>query len=206
MQKRSLGFIVLGLVFLVAAIAWMGYNRYEDAEAGEEAVRVVQELDSTAPLFSPDEMETTVPSEPDYVLAPEREMPEIEIDGYFYIGTVDVGSVGIHLPIMTDLSYPKLKKAPCRWQGSIYTNDCIICAHNYTSHFGPLHRVEVGDAVAFTDNDGNVFNYVVSAVEDIPTLDVDTMLSGEWDLTLFTCTLGGRTRVTVRCTLVEEDE
>lgn len=29
--------------------------------------------------------------------------------------------------------------------------------------------------------------------------DVEEMLSGGWALTLFTCTLGGRTRVTVRC-------
>ena len=28
---------------------------------------------------------------------------------------------------------------------------------------------------------------------------VEEMLSGGWALTLFTCTLGGRTRVTVRC-------
>ena len=32
----------------------------------------------------------------------------------------------------------------------------------------------------------------------------EEMLSGEWDLTLFTCTLGGRQRVTVRCDRIED--
>ena len=29
------------------------------------------------------------------------------------------------------------------------------------------------------------------------------MLSGDWDLTLFTCTIGGQTRVTIRLERVE---
>jgi sortase A len=28
---------------------------------------------------------------------------------------------------------------------------------------------------------------------------VEEMISGDWDLTLFTCTIGGATRVTIRC-------
>ncbi len=35
-------------------------------------------------------------------------------------------------------------------------------------------------------------------------VDVEEMITGDWDLTLFTCTLGGQTRVTVRCQLIEK--
>ena len=33
--------------------------------------------------------------------------------------------------------------------------------------------------------------------------DVDGMLSGGWDLSLYTCTYGGRARLTVRCDEIE---
>ena len=51
----------------------------------------------------------------------------------------------------------------------------------------------------FTDVDGNVYNYEVAELETLQPAAVDEMKSGEWDLTLFTCTIGGQTRVTVRC-------
>jgi len=41
-------------------------------------------------------------------------------------------------------------------------------------------------------------------VETLQPTAVEEMCSGDWDLTLFTCTLGGKFRVTVRCDRVEE--
>ena len=38
-------------------------------------------------------------------------------------------------------------------------------------------------------------------METLMPTAVEEMESGDWDLTLFTCTVGGRTRVAVRCAL-----
>ena len=46
--------------------------------------------------------------------------------------------------------------------------------------------------------DGNVFTYRMVEQETLPPTAMDAMESGEWDLTLFTCTMGGQSRVTVR--------
>ena len=59
-----------------------------------------------------------------------------------------------------------------------------------------------GDEVRFIDLDGNIWNYVVSGTEVIAGYDVERMKSGDWDLTLFTCTYGGENRYTLRCTMV----
>ena len=56
----------------------------------------------------------------------------------------------------------------------------------------------------FTDGDGNVFTYQVAALEQLLPTQVKEMSAGGWDLTLFTCTIGGQQRVTVRCTLAED--
>ena len=47
--------------------------------------------------------------------------------------------------------------------------------------------------------DGNVFSYEVMALETLAPTAVEEMTEGDWDLTLFTCTVGGTTRLAVRC-------
>ena len=80
----------------------------------------------------------------------------------------------------------------------------IICAHNYDRHFGLIKTLEEGDKVSFTDVYGDRFDYEVSEVTILQPTDVDEMKDPvDWDLTLFTCTIGGATRVTVRCELVD---
>ena len=51
----------------------------------------------------------------------------------------------------------------------------------------------------FTDVDGNVFEYMVAETEKLRPEETAEMLSGDWDLSLFTCTYGGQMRLTVRC-------
>ena len=51
----------------------------------------------------------------------------------------------------------------------------------------------------FTDADGNVFSYEVDTIETVGGTDIEKMESGDWDLTLFTCTTGGKARAAVRC-------
>lgn len=47
--------------------------------------------------------------------------------------------------------------------------------------------------------------YLVASVNEFGELTVKAeMTGGDWDLTLFTCTIGGKKRITVRCTLTEE--
>lgn len=61
----------------------------------------------------------------------------------------------------------------------------VIAGHNYSSHFGSLKNRVQGDAVTFTDMDGNVFCYQVAEIETLPPYATQEMTSGEWDLTLF---------------------
>lgn len=75
----------------------------------------------------------------------------------------------------------------------------MIAAHNYSCHFGQIKNLKTGDEVYFTDMDGIVNNYTVAEIDILNPTAVEEMTSGEFDLTLFTCTYGGQSRVTVRC-------
>lgn len=142
---------------------------------------------------------------PESILEPIREMPIIQIDGSSYVGYVDIPALDLSLTVMAVWSYPNLKISPCRYTGSVYYDNMVIMAHNYQRHFGRLKDLEIGDEVRFTDGDGNVFVFQVSAMEVLNPSQVEEMTKSIWDLTLFTCTVGGEQRVTVRCTRVSEE-
>ena len=120
-----------------------------------------------------------------------------------YIGVLDIPALSLTLPVLKEWDYPSLNVAPCRYAGSVYADGFVIAAHNYDSHFGRIGSLSTGDSVRFTDIDGNVFDYSVAAIETLDHYATDDMKSDDWSLSLFTCTLGGQYRVTVRCDRAE---
>lgn len=210
-KGRGIGLMTLGLLLIAAALVLTGYNIWDERRAGEASEKMLEQME--LPVEEAREryagwesgLEGSEVDIPNYVLNPYMEMPVTVIDGYEYIGVVSVPSLGLELPVMSEWSYPRLKVAPCRYQGSAYTNDLIIAGHNYRKHFSPLKTLEPGARIVFTDVAGNQFYYIADSVEILKKTEVEQMEAGEWDLTLFTCTYGGQTRFTLRC-LREEEE
>ena len=188
-----------GLLLIAAALALAAYNVIDAQRAARSAAQALEALSQTTAVSAADPEEASADDAPAYLADPEMPMPTVSFDGNDYIGRVDIPSLGLSLPVISEWSYPRLKIAPCRYTGSAYLDNLIIAAHNYSSNFGNLNRLNTGDTVTFTDVDGNQFTYAVSLIEDLPGTAIEEMQAGEWDLTLFTCTLGGRSRVTVRC-------
>ena len=193
-----------GLLLIAAALALAAYNVIDAQRAARSAAQALEALSQTTAVSAAEPEEASADDAPAYLADPEMPMPTVSFDGNDYIGRVDVPSLGLSLPVISEWSYPRLKIAPCRYTGSAYLDNLIIAAHNYSSHFGNLNRLNTGDTVMFTDVDGNQFTYAVSLIEDLPGTAIEEMQAGEWDLTLFTCTLGGRSRITVRCERTED--
>ena len=198
-RKKKGTWLMTGGLLLIAAARFLAcFNLWDERRATNSAGEALRELEAVRP----EEAEATEPGEaeiPAYLLDPGREMPAVEVDGGRYIGVLEVPSLGLELPVMETWSYPNLRVAPCRYSGSAYQDDMIVAAHNYKTHFGQLKELRPGDEVRFTDTEGNVFRYAVAELETLGKYDVEEMTSGDWDLTLFTCTYGGQSRVTVRC-------
>ena len=205
MRNKGAVCILLGLVLLAGALGLTVYNKLDDRRAGGYAASARDRLVQTIPAQE-DQSRTSDPAEmlfPDYVLDPARVMPERVIDGVRYVAVLDIPALDLSLPVISSWSYDLLRLGPCRYSGSAYENDLVIAAHNYTSHFGSLRQLSPGDAVILTDMDGNVFTYEAADFHTLAPDEVDAMVDNEWDLTLFTCTIGGQTRFTVGCTLIE---
>ena len=132
---------------IAAALCLVGYNLWDAHRSADSVAELVQKLKAQADMVATEPDILAVSPQPEleistYISDPTMEMPTTEVDGNAYIGYLEIPSLEISLPVLSDWSYPKLKLAPCRYAGSVYLNNLIIAAHNYPAHFGTLDSLE----------------------------------------------------------------
>lgn len=193
-EKRRKGtwFFVAGGLMLTAALALVLYNRWDSNRARKAAEKTVIQLQEDLPEEKKQGVEE-----------PAEQLKTETVDGTDYIGILEIPSLNLSLPVASSFSYSRLRVAPCLYAGSCYSNDMVIAGHDYASHFGSLKWAEDGADVYFTTVDGKVFHYQVDSKEIYKPTQVQEMISGDWDLTLFTCTISGRQRMALRCVKVD---
>ena len=173
-RVRGIALLLIGGLLLLIAGGWLLMNLQEDQAAGEAAERYLQKLQPA-------------------------EQQLMQAEGALFCTTLSIERLDLELPIFQQYSEAHLKEAPCRWSGSLQTQDLIIAGHNYTKHFGRLHRMRAGDEVVLTDGLGAKHTFIVKEKTTLDGTAVEDMKAGDWDLTLFTCTKGRKQRVTLRC-------
>lgn len=201
--RIGIGMILLGLALIGAALGLFLYNCREEERAAQAVEDLTPQIMEAIEQRQAEQAEIPEESLPAFIRQeepdPNREMPVAEIDGHGYIGYLSIPELELELPVMQDWSYPQLRIAPCRYAGSMYRDDLVVMAHNYSRHFGRLDELRTGDRIEFTDMDGLTVIFEVVALDVLGSGAVEEMTAGEYALTLFTCTYGGKSRVTVRC-------
>lgn len=185
-KKNKFGILlmIIGLLLIAGSITLLTFNMIEERRADKNAVFVTEQLE-----LLEDEM-----------LDKNEDKNYLMLDGEKYIGIIEIPSINIKLPVQSSCSLQQLRQSPCRYDGNLNDGTLIICAHNYRSHFGYLKDVSIGSKVYFTDVNKHIYTFEVSDKMDINGYDVEKMRQTDyWDLTLFTCTYGGRSRTTLRC-------
>ena len=199
--KRGIVLIIAGVVMICIALGIFLLQQAEDQMAGQTADSLLRQLELNKPVIGAGE-DTQNTQQDTQISITDKKMPPKEFLGYSLCGSLQIDSVGIHLPILADWNYDMLKIAPCRYQGSISDENLVIMGHNYKSHFTPLHSVAVGDAVTFENTLGKVFHYRVAEIVYLKRTEGEKLPS-EYPLTVFTCTPGGLERIVVRCEYAE---
>ncbi len=196
--------MLLGTALIFGALSLFIYNYHEATEAEMVSMNLLPQLmevieDNEKAATQPETYVQPVGTPIEFLDPSAFEMTEVEIDGYAYIGYLSIPSLNLELPIMADWDDTRLEIAPCRYTGSVRGEDLVLMAHNYTTLFGGLSKLSEGDSVIFTDMDGVRTEYQVVGHDILEPSAVEEMTSGDFDLTLFTCTYGGKSRVTVYC-------
>jgi sortase A len=213
--------VALGALALALAAGLTACNLWETRQAGQTAQDVLAAIEAASaqsasaqaaaahttksaeltavPLAAADDPTiTSAKVTPSTVTPSAKTDASVKVNGEQYIGVLELPTLGLKLPVNKELSTSRLKLTPCRYQGSAAGKDLIISAHNYATHFGTLNKLKVGDKVYFTDANNVRYTYKVTKLEELAATDVEKMTQGDWDMTLFTCTVGGQSRVTVR--------
>ena len=199
MKRKVLGtrVMILGVVLIAAAFGLVAYNLIAQRHAGKAAHDALDVL--TAAVTPVPELGDGSKEIPLYEIDPNVSMPELTVNGISYIGYLNIPALKLELPVITRTTNYDLTIAPCRFSGTAYLEDLVIGAHNYSTHFGRLKELRYGDEITFTDMDGNVFHYAVDNIETLTPDQDEVLRESEYPLSLYTCTIGGRTRLTVRC-------
>ena len=204
--------MAVGAALILSALALLLHNRYADARAGREAETLLAGVEAAISSQTAAEQEKTRPlgqetrptgeengTEPTVAEALDPEMPVAMLEGYGYVGYVEIPALGLKLPVMSDWDYTRLEIAPCRQFGSSRRDDLVIAAHNFESHFGRLKEMSLGNTVTFTDMAGIVNTYRAEMIETLSPKDVEAVQNSGYDLVLYTCTRDGQERVAVFC-------
>ena len=204
--------ILLGAALVISALLLLGYNRMEDEKAGEAADTAIAQVQQIIEENRQHNHQTQMEAAAGYSNQQEGDL-ELEAtdleaadtdslqsaDDYEYIGILTIPALELELPVMSEWDYKRLKIAPCRQYGSAADDDLIIAAHNYDRHFGRLSKLKDGDTITFTDLEGEVYEYAVREIKILEPTATEEVINSEWELLLYTCTYGGKTRVVVGC-------
>ncbi len=126
-------------------------------------------------------------------------------EDFFVIGSIEVPSIGIKYPILSNASDELLKIAPCRFFGPFpnEVGNLCIAAHNYDNNkfFSNLHKLEIGDPIKIYDSNNSLIIYYVYNKYEINqnnTSCTSQYTHGKREITLVTCNNINKNRLIVK--------
>ena len=115
-------------------------------------------------------------------------------ENYFVIGAIEIPSISISYPILSDTNDELLKIAPCRFYGP-YPNEIgnlCIAGHNYDNNefFSNLYKLNLEDEIKIYDSSNSLTKYYVYAKYETNKSDTSCTsqnTNGNKEITLVTC-------------------
>ncbi len=194
--------IVFMIIFLASGIGLGFLHIYQEKMVAQENMRVLKEMSlaQEQQVSFVEKKTSTVEMKESKEETPAVRVPE---DGRVYYGVISIPSMDMSLPILANYTEADMKTTPCVYFGQARDNNLVVVGHNYNTQFGELVDCKAGTKVQLTMMDGSKRNYKVDTLEYLNPEQVDEMLTGDWDLTLFTCSYSGDKRIAVRCKAID---
>ena len=110
-------------------------------------------------------------------------MSVLSVNGADFVGILEIPKYGSALPICAE--WGDTTDYPCRFSGSVYDRTLQIGATTQSGQYEFYRELSVGDAVYFTDAEGNRFSYEITHIRYTPHADQPTLQEIPSALTLF---------------------
>ena len=194
--------MIFAVFMLIGAGILLFYNSKENNRVEQESLETVTELEDILEQQITEQNNNKIEDETNdngNSTVSSNDRTSISVNGHNYIGIVYIPILNnLALPVIEDCTDSNLKVSVCRYSGSLKENNIVIAGHNYKSSFGKLSSLKVGNIVYFKDVNGAVYKYHCKSIETLSPKSVNEMVTGDWDLTLFTCTYNGANRMACR--------
>ena len=119
---------------------------------------------------------------------------ETDKNKFDIVGLIEINSININYPIISNVSIELLKIAPCRFFGPMPNKigNMCIAGHNYNSYkfFSKLKDLKIGDKINIYDLYGKKITYSVYDSYEIDYTDLSPLnqdTNGKREITLITC-------------------
>ena len=202
---------IMSVIFVFLFSGWYVYSEVQKNACEAVSQDILNDI-------SMDTMDNTISDKPLVVALDDTEVVENNaqvLDGkytdeygntYTYESILSIPSLGIEYPVLSETSEELLKISINKfWGGSPNSvgNYCIV-GHNYKSGkmFGKLSQMKSGDTIKLTDLSGKTLEYKVYDRYVVDPEDVactSQITNGLKEVTLITCTNGGKQRLIIKC-------
>lgn len=208
---------ILSVLIVLVLIIYLIYSEY-DRRKGEAISKDI--------LGNIADVDTTVINDDTLVVALNDNIEEVhtkQLDKFNTVYKTDSGkeykvdsilnipSLEIKYPVLSESTDELLKISLNKFWGgepNSVGNYCIV-GHNYDGKdifFGKLNKIQNGDIVELEDKTGKVLQYKVYNKFIVQPTDVactSQITNGKREMTLITCSDGGKTRLIVKCRAIE---
>lgn len=209
---------ILSLILVFVFSGWFVFSEMEKSAHESVSQDILNEI--TLDDIKIEEDITVAESQPLIVAMEDteivvEEVPEVTQNGtytantgvtYTYESILSIPTLNIEYPVLSETTDELLEISLNKfWGGSPNSvgNYCIV-GHNYKSGkmFGKLSRIKNGDKVNLTDMSGKTVTYEVYNKYVVYPDNVECtsqITNGLTEMTLITCTNGGKQRLIVKC-------
>lgn len=192
--------MIFAIILLTSAVILLFYNTRENDRIEKDNLETVTELER---LYEENLAKQENEQLPSLENTENEKKTSININGYDYMGIIYIPILeNLALPVLETYTYSNLKVSVCKYSGGIEDGNFTIAGHNYKSSFGKLSELSVGNIAYFKDVNGIVYKYTCTKIETLSPNQVEEMTTGDWDLTLFTCTYNNVNRLAYRFELM----
>lgn len=208
--------IVLGLIIYVINLE---YGQHKGNKTSQTTLKDFEGIDTTVVeeddvfVVALNDNTTEVPKDPPKPLEEFNKVYTTDSGMEYKIDSIlSIPAIDIKYPVTSESNTELLKIALNKFWGgepNSVGNYCIV-GHNYDGKdifFGKLHKLQNGDTVELTDKTGKKKIYTVYDKYIVQPNDVactSQLTNGRVEATLITCADGGKTRLIVKCRVLDE--
>ena len=174
-MRRRINAICLwaGVALLVVAAVMLILWQWGIGSAAQKAEGYVKTLQTLLP-----EQQSAVPEQ-----RRDNTMPVLSVEETDFVGILEMPRYGSTLPV--GAQWGEVAQYPCRLAGSIYDRTLQIGGTTQAGQYDFYREISVGDAVYFTDMEGNRFSFVVTDIRYTQHADQAALQRTDAALTLF---------------------